>query len=260
MTLLIDIGNTRLKYVRHTENGFTESKSINNDEINVEQLALLFSNEIEVIVSSVADNKLLELIEQVASKHKIPLVRAQTQKETNGVICGYDKYQQMGVDRWLAIIGAQCLVPNKYLIVVDAGTATTIDVIDKNKKHLGGWILPGVKTIHDAIIEKTAQVSSTFKPVEAIAFGLNTADNVNQASWAASIGLIDQAIRTLGSNQSLASDNINLPVEIIFTGGNGAELAKLYRQQSGLQVIDKYQVVENLVFHGLNTYRKCATK
>ena len=260
MTLLIDIGNTRLKYVRHTEHGFTKSHSIHNDEITVERLEQLFSNETEVLVSSVAKNKMLELIEQAALKHQKSITRAETKKEFNGIICGYDNYQQMGVDRWLAIIGAQELVPNKCLVVVDAGTATTIDVINQNKRHLGGWILPGVKTIHDAIIEKTAKVSSTFKPIDAIAFGLNTADNVNQASWAASIGLIDQAINTLINNQHLISKNLSASIELVFTGGSGAELAKLYGQQTTPYGRCKYHVIENLVFYGLSTYGQYATK
>ena len=51
----------------------------------------------------------------------------------------------LGVDRWLAILAAAFkLYPQKNVLIIDAGTATTVDLLAKSGVHQGGWILPGI--------------------------------------------------------------------------------------------------------------------
>ena len=56
----------------------------------------------------------------------------------------------MGVDRWVAMIGARSEFRGG-LCIVDAGTAVTIDAIDKNGNHLGGQIIPGLALMSNAL-------------------------------------------------------------------------------------------------------------
>ncbi len=65
--------------------------------------------------------------------------------EACGVVSGYDEPGQLGVDRWLALLGAAALVDGDCL-VIDAGSAITIDLLRGDGRHLGGAILPGIHT------------------------------------------------------------------------------------------------------------------
>jgi type III pantothenate kinase len=72
-----------------------------------------------------------------------------------GVTSGYDNPQQLGVDRWIALIGAHHAVTGPAC-VVDCGTAVTIDVIAGDGQHLGGLILPGIGLMREALKSRTA--------------------------------------------------------------------------------------------------------
>lgn len=72
-----------------------------------------------------------------------------------GVTNGYDHPKQLGVDRWIAVVAAY----HRYkapVAVVDCGTAVTIDLVDANGNHGGGWILPGLSMSVESLREKTA--------------------------------------------------------------------------------------------------------
>jgi len=62
-----------------------------------------------------------------------------------GVTSAYRQSQRLGVDRWLALLGGFA-VSDKDAIIVDAGSAITVDLLRKDGQHLGGAILPGMNT------------------------------------------------------------------------------------------------------------------
>lgn len=68
-----------------------------------------------------------------------------SEAKIGGVINGYERPGQLGVDRWLALIGAADRVVGDC-IVIDAGSAITLDLLRADGQHLGGAILPGVST------------------------------------------------------------------------------------------------------------------
>ncbi|WP_352284776.1 type III pantothenate kinase, partial [Pseudoalteromonas sp. Q18-MNA-CIBAN-0097] len=70
----------------------------------------------------------------------------------------YEHVGNLGIDRWLALIAGFTLYPNTACIVVDAGTATTIDVLDSEGLHLGGWILPGLDLMTSSLTQNTQRV------------------------------------------------------------------------------------------------------
>lgn len=75
--------------------------------------------------------------------------RLSTQAEALGVTNGYAQPQQLGVDRWLALLAAAELVAGDC-IVIDAGSAITVDLLRGDGRHLGGAILPGCNTSREA--------------------------------------------------------------------------------------------------------------
>ena len=70
---------------------------------------------------------------------------------------GYEQPQQMGVDRWVAMLAAWER-HHAAACIVDCGTAITLDVVSESGHHLGGVIAPGISLMHEALASRTAQL------------------------------------------------------------------------------------------------------
>ncbi|MDC2890212.1 type III pantothenate kinase [Psychrosphaera algicola] len=110
-------------------------------QLSYEQIVKNVSQISQVVYSSVAKPPELQSLLEIFTKHSIPCKTVTTEPTSFGIVCGYPKYQNLGVDRWLAIIGANWLAPDEDLIVVDAGTAMTVDILTYDRVHKGGWII-----------------------------------------------------------------------------------------------------------------------
>ena len=131
------------------------------------------------------------------------------------------------------------LYPRQNLLIVDAGTATTIDVLTSSSDHLGGWILPGIELMFDSLLKNTSNIYAKKSSLSKMVFGTNTSDCVNNACWASTIGFIQVAI-TQAREQGIEIDLI------LLTGGNAKSLVSLINEPVIL--------VEKLIFHGLLRY------
>lgn len=117
------------------------------------------------------------------SQSGLSIVEARTGDWACGVRNSYATPGAMGVDRWLAMIGAFNRYPGG-VIVVDAGTAVTVDYVDASGQHLGGYILPGLHLMSEALGANTARVrrgAGAFGPPVP---GCSTTDCVNHGiAW-----------------------------------------------------------------------------
>ena len=86
--------------------------------------------------------------------------RAVTQAQTGTMICAYEDYSRLGIDRWLAMLAAWMQQQNCGHIVVDAGTAITLDIIDAQGRHLGGYIVPGLEMQKKALLQNTRKIQT----------------------------------------------------------------------------------------------------
>ena len=242
MTILIDIGNSRTKHCRLNKEGsnlFTQVTTINNEYFNEHFFDKHFSNAHKVIVANVASTQLTTKLEQWCSNHELTFIEVKSEQQKAAVISAYEKPQQLGVDRWLTLLAAAQLYPNKNVLIIDAGTATTVDLLAASGQHLGGWILAGVSTLFSSILKETTNVEAKPADEASLVFGSNTTTNVNNACWAATVGLINEAIRQ-------AEIKLGSLDEVIITGGNSVTLQNL--------VSSPMTRVEDLVFYGLNSY------
>ncbi|MBL0711730.1 MAG: type III pantothenate kinase, partial [Colwellia sp.] len=194
MIVLIDIGNTRTKYCLVDQGKRRTQQAISNECLSNKFLTTNFSCVSKLIVASVSHNKLTDIISDWCGSHKIEYQRVVSGAKKNHIITAYQVPSQLGVDRWLALIGAAAHFPNKNILIIDAGTATTIDLLTSNGQHQGGWILAGIKTLITSILADTEQVQAKDKEKESVAFGTNTSENVHNAAWAATIGAVNLAI------------------------------------------------------------------
>ncbi len=239
MIALIDIGNSRSKYSLLDNGCRGDIKTVVNEDFDGDYFEKKFKCVDKVVVASVSDDSLTVSIEKWCYQNKIQYKQVNSEQQKKSVISAYNKPEQLGVDRWLALIAVAQLYPNKNILIVDAGTATTIDLISASGKHQGGWILAGIDTLFTSVLQKTSKVIAEPAPMPSIAFGSNTSENVNNACWAATIGAIDVAI-------TQASQELGSVDEVIITGGNAAALNKI--------LIVKAILVEDLIFYGLEAY------
>ncbi len=95
------------------------------------------------VPGSEIDDNLQDCVIQSFGKHH--LHRLQSQARIGKVVNAYPNPQGIGIDRWLALLGTARLIRTDALIV-DAGSAITIDLLKADGKHLGGAIMPGFHT------------------------------------------------------------------------------------------------------------------
>ena len=239
MIALVDIGNTRTKFCVVSQGGRSAVKSLPNELLSSNYLSEHFDKADKLIVASVSRNQLTDEIELWCDKHNITYLKVVSEKCRNNVVSAYHQPSQLGVDRWLTLIGANSLYPNKNILIIDAGTATTIDLLAANGKHQGGWILAGINMLFNCVLNNTSQVKANADSRASLSFGASSSENVNNATWAATIGAINLAV-SQSEQQGVVID------EILLTGGNGEALARLLSHQCTL--------IEDLVFVGLQVY------
>jgi type III pantothenate kinase len=242
--LLLDVGNTRLKWGIAENGEIHRTGSVTQEKIRENGLGVLITRLPRVIdtaiVSNVAGPTFATRLAGVVGAHcGCDLHFAKTERAAFGIRSSYKQPRRMGVDRWVAMIGAWAELQSACL-VVDAGTAVTIDAIDDDGCHLGGQILPGVVLMASALAQQTNDIPPT-KPAVAgsydglAMFGQNTRAAVGSGALGAVAGAVERAIRTLRSNACDA--------RVVLTGGDASRI---------LTALDTSPLHRpNLVLHGL---------
>lgn len=165
--LLVDIGNSRVKWAFGTAAGFIALGEAMQDVR--EELRALLDAEYEpgeIRVANVAGAEAgARVVVSLQERFGIAPILARSAVSGAGVRNGYVDPSQLGVDRWLAI----CAAFARYrtpVCVVDAGTATTIDIVDAGGEHRGGLILPGLTLMQSALFGNTGDLARLFPASE----------------------------------------------------------------------------------------------
>ena len=223
--LLVDAGNTRLKWGLLEDGEIHATGHVLKADIETVGLSSLTtrlpSDANSVFVSNVAGQAFATRLAGVLSAHCGCDVRfARTAREAAGVRNAYEDIRQMGVDRWVAMVGAWREF-ERAMVVVDAGTAVTIDAIDGSGQHLGGQILPGFGLMTKALGTSTSDIPVFDGGAESVPrgltiFGSTTEAGVQQGAANAVAGAVDRAISVLRSN---AYDPLT-----VLTGGDASAM------------------------------------
>jgi type III pantothenate kinase len=238
MRLLVDIGNSRTKYVVEQQGELSPIQSTRNEDINDVWLKNITTSVKVIIIASVSEAYLMNVFSSCANQQGIAFLEVKSESKRFGVTSSYQQAITLGVDRWLTLLAANIAYRNENILIVDAGTATTIDLLDRNGLHLGGWILPGIDILFNSLLLNTSQVMATQKQQANISFGKSTSEGVNNACWAATLGFIEQSIKQAKGQVSLD--------KILLTGGNAEKLSVL--------LSTKHHIVHDLVFIGMQRY------
>ncbi len=187
MILCLDCGNTRLKWGLNEQGHWREQGALPLAEIGrLRQVLAALPRPRQAIACNVAGSAMGEAITAALS---VPLLWATSLAEQCGVKNGYQDPAQLGADRWAGLIGAHRLHEGACL-VVNAGTATTIDVLDAGGVFQGGVILPGVYLMRRALAGNTAQLLLTAGEYKALP--RNTADAIASGCLLASAAAIER--------------------------------------------------------------------
>lgn len=251
--LLIDAGNTFIKWARaHPDQTFSLESAVWKDfgAVRHHELAAL-KNAWEklhgempirhVLISNVAGpylgNALSEFL--TALRPKPPKIEwFYSESVLGGVKNTYLDYRKLGSDRFASMIGAHSLFPEKALLVVTAGTATTIDTLSPDGTFLGGMILPGLKLMAESLARNTAQLPDINRiNNEPTVFADNTDSAILSGCLNAQAGAIERAARTHGRHFA--------DVLCLLSGGAARYIAP------NLSI--PFRIIDNLVLIGLHT-------
>uniref|UniRef100_A0A486XQF5 Type III pantothenate kinase n=1 Tax=Rheinheimera sp. BAL341 TaxID=1708203 RepID=A0A486XQF5_9GAMM len=228
MYLLLDIGNTREKAALVKMGKVTALPQLAPD--NLAKLPIK-----AVYFASVASQEKVAIIKQLLGLDHLPWRQVYSDSQAYGVRNSYQQPQTLGVDRWLAMLGAQLLFPAADLLIVDAGTAVTIDWLNSAGQHEGGWIIPGLKLQQQAVVKNTAKVFNSEMFNGRLEPGTDTVTGLQNGCLAAVLGAIRLAWQQ------------NTATKLILTGGDSKVLKA--------HLSDLPMVVEPLlIFHGLARY------
>lgn len=222
MRLAVDIGNTNIHIGVFEEDVMQSAHTVRSGSLlqtNLTQILYpaIFSRVQAVILASVNPQAEACIIEYIR-KHS-PVQPCRIGKEIPIPIPVLTESPEMvGVDRLVNAIAAFERTKN-WTIVVDAGTAITIDGISENGSFLGGSIAPGIETSSRALHHATALLPlvSVNKPKNVL--GKNTEEAIKSGVYWGTIGMVRHVI-------DLMSDEMNCQPTVIATGGNAPLLAQ----------------------------------
>lgn len=109
-----------------------------------------------------------------------------------GLKLKYSNPKEIGADLIAAAMGAVHLYPNRDMIIVDMGTATTLELVSKSGEFLGGSILPGLKISVDALASGTAKLPSVEISKPADIYGSTTTDAIQVGLYYGTAGSIKE--------------------------------------------------------------------
>ncbi len=219
MSLLIDCGNTRCKITRLLEDGsLAPVTAIANDAVDfVSRLNKLFRPLYEnepCYFASVANAEISEKIESTFTTAGFSIKRINTQAEALGVRIAYPNPQQLGVDRFLALLAAH--QRKQSLVLVSVGSALTVDVLQADGKHHGGMITATETIIHHAMEARFANFRNLSG--SAVGFSDNTGDALASGARYMVLGIIEKSWREASRLLNEAS------LQLLITGGDAEAL------------------------------------
>ena len=202
--LLVDIGNSRVKWA-HCERGVLGAQQAADHAAWTAsdwRAALFAGAAVErVVAASVAGGASLVALDEAArAASGRGIERITTQREAAGVVNGYADPGLLGVDRWLAMIGAWRQVRGAC-VVADIGTAATVDVVAHDGRHCGGYIVPGPRLMVASLLHGTSDLASfhaTSPPGMGPAFADNTRDAIERGCRVALAAWVDRCVADAG--------------------------------------------------------------
>lgn len=187
MILELDCGNSFIKWrvvlLNGTEvvaGGIVDSNAALLQAVKLVKELSLFGCR---LVSVRSDEETELLVAVLSVTFSVKIIKASSTKHLAGVTNGYDEYERLGLDRWLALVGAFQLAEGACL-VIDLGTAITSDFVSPGGLHLGGFICPGAPLMRSQLRTHTRRIrysgDTAYAALANFAPGRSTAEAVER--------------------------------------------------------------------------------
>ena len=239
--LVIDVGNSRMKWAMRGPSGWTARGAVANQDIG--SLAVRDWQNLERPARAVGVNVAGEAarvrVEGQLGRWRLPVEWLTATTEAGGVFNRYRVPSQLGADRWVSLVAARrrAVAANESVprgcVVANVGTAVTIDALDGDGVFRGGLILPGIDLMLRALADNTAGLRTP--PGSFHDFPTTTADALFSGAVQAACGAIEQMrSRVRGHGPE---------VTCYLAGGSAPDLAP--------HLAAPVELVENLVLEGV---------
>lgn len=206
----LDCGNSRTKWRCNMDRGI----------VACERIPRLNQTLDRVRVSSVSISR-ESLRSEIFRTYGVEPEFAKSTKTLAGVSNSYSNPEELGVDRWLAMVAAWNRVQASTM-VVDAGTAITIDILDGTGRHLGGYIVPGLESMCMSLASDTVDVHVKLDKEWQLNCGLGT-----YTVQAVNNGVLSMVVAWVRQTRSLAEEMCGAVPTTFLTGGSGKSLMRL---------------------------------
>jgi type III pantothenate kinase len=213
---LIDAGNTRIKWAVHDGRGYVATGAL--ETVKAATLAKGLPAELgaaRAIASNVAGDAVRAELERACAARGMALRLIVSEPQRLGVTNGYRDPGQLGTDRWAALIAAHHGGPG-HKLVVNAGTALTIDALAADGRFLGGMIVPGPALMRRSLDRGTAGLRLTEGAFAE--FPASTPEAITTGSIQACAGAIERMRDAMAGRDCT-------PSQVVLSGGAASELA-----------------------------------
>lgn len=243
--IFFDIGNSYVKWATLIDGDYQYFKSMKMEFLLYEGFKALHlsANIDEVYFSSVGQAEQIDDFKSfIHEELNILPIQLTSQKSCCGLQSGYEDFSSLGDDRWLAMLGT-VEGYTKPVIVIDAGTALTIDAI-VDSKHQGGFIVPGLNTMRKSLFVETANLKDVAK---------HENDN-NQENRSHNLLAVETTAAIMGGTLYMAAAFVNRVIldlnhqlqtqfKVVVTGGEAKQLTTLLDSD--------YDYIPDLVLQGM---------
>jgi type III pantothenate kinase len=214
VNLLLDIGNTRVKWA--WERGGKLSGAGGVDHGGAPEAALPDAKPDAAWIAQVfGPEREAQIAAAVEARYGIVPQFARCRAQHLGLTVAYADPQRLGVDRWLMMLALWRELGAAFC-VVGAGTALTLDGVDAQGRHLGGFIAAGLSTHLSAILGATRFATSDVSDGFGLGLGRDTDSCVRQGALLACAGAVDRGWAAAGA-----------PAGCYLAGGDATRLAPL---------------------------------
>ena len=242
-SLLVDIGNTRVKWavLRGTRLGRIHAIAHGaGDAAHIGALVRAAPKDVDRVVAvNVAPESLArELTRALRARFGLSPEFVSSTRRAFGVVNGYKEVWRLGADRWVSVIGARSMAPDRAVIIANVGTALTVDLLTADGRHRGGAIVPGPSTMVESLLRGTHGIRRRAQGVRARErrlFAADTASALASGSVFAAAAFIDRAVA-----EATTPDDAPL---LMLTGGGATRIRPL--------LLSAAEVMPDLVLRGL---------
>jgi type III pantothenate kinase len=226
--LLIDVGNTRIKWARLEGADLGRAHAAVHAHWGAGHYARrLFGPRLpgRILVSSVAGPRVRAALTQAARAARVPIGFVAVPARGAGIRVGYAEAWRLGVDRFCGMLAAHRLFPGLPVCVAGVGTALTVDLVARSGRHFGGAIIPGPALMVQSLLSGTSGIRRRARGGRRSnrgPFGRSTRDAIEAGAHFAAAALIDRAV-----DEGIVL--VGRPPLVVLTGGGADGVRPLLR-------------------------------